>query len=246
MLTEGLYFYHGTTSSSARHIIAGGARDLNAALNMQVAARLIVERIEKAPGGYVQAFQDAGSKIPTTAPIALRNLAEGYSESLFAYGPFFATLDPRSAYKYALRGGAEALQCLREGIAVTEWLGDPVHSELRSVCSDLLQAIDALSVSHPVIIGLRGIPASRIARESGAAVTVDWLKFMADLVAQPGYSVPATVRISDVAPSDVVAVHDLAGHKAIDDPMPYFDEGWSLPRSVAPSLWLGSLGNSLK
>lgn len=235
---ERLLFFHGTDAHSARNIISGLDRNEKIAPQTVSAAAVIVPRIERAPMGYAQAFFDADCKHHSTAPVALRNLAQNYSSSLFAYGPFFATLDPRSAYKYALRGGSEALQCLQAGIAVTEWLGDPVDRELRTVCPDLFQEIDALSTSYPVVLCLTGISADRLTQENGGAVTSGWLELMVELVTEPGYSQPATVRISDVRPPDVRSVHDLGGHTAIDDAIPFFDKGWSLPPEILPSRWL--------
>ena len=42
-----------------------------------------------------------------------------------------------------------------------------------------------------------------------------------ELVTEPGYSQPATVRISNVRLPDVRSVHDLGGHTAIDDAFPF-------------------------
>ena len=238
MHTEGLIFYHGTTSSAARKIICGEQKDPSFESKLGIAARAVITRIEKAPVSYFQVFHDAGCKFHTTAPIALKNLAEGNLDSLYSYGPFFGTIDPRSAYKYALRGGSEALQCLRDGIRVTDWLGVSVYCELREICPDIIQIMDDMISDSAVVISLGGVGIGRLARENGGIFTAEWLLLMAKLIADSGYSQPATVRISGVSSSDILAVHDLRGHKPIDDPMPHFDEGWSLPPPKSPSDWL--------
>lgn len=115
-----------------------------------------------------------------------------------------------SHYRYAIGNPyrSEFILAIKQSLKVLDHLG---HLLPRSVTTHYPEVARLLeNPSPPVVLELRGISRERLLSEKGGHDIEPALESFHRIQKSSGVNVPAAFRIRDIAPDDVVAVHDLA------------------------------------
>jgi hypothetical protein len=129
---------------------------------------------------------------------------------LFIYGPFYATLNIGCAYRYAVRNPyrSELLHAIADGLQFLERCGATVQKqELERRYPRILELVKR--PSPPVVLELGGIKESRLSNQNGSAPVAPQLEQYLMHADRAGLGDAGSFRIDQVAPGDVIAVHDL-------------------------------------
>ena len=155
------------------------------------------------------AFTVPGSEYSHLWAPAFRQIEYPEDSSLLEYGHFFATLNIANAYRYAIGNPYRSfILAIKQSLKVLDHLG---HLLPRSVTTHYPEVARLLeNPSPPVVLELRGISRERLLSEKGGHDIEPALESFHRIQKSSGVNVPAAFRIRDIAPDDVVAVHDLA------------------------------------
>jgi hypothetical protein len=242
--TATLSFFHGTSSRAAAKILNEGAQNIFDYLQVwDVASKVwsaILGHIESEWWKAATLFDQAGSPYAGVAPIALANAASINQQSLMTYGSFYVTLNFVNACGYALRSqtGSELLLMLSEGFRVLEHLGDPVAGQIREEYPHVSEVMRL--PGHPVVIELKGIEESRIAREDGNPDCWPHIELFCKLADRPDMVIPGAFRLAGVNPGDITSIYDLKDWLAFDfSDIFYQPDAAAIERAKhSPSDWL--------
>jgi hypothetical protein len=229
METEHLSFYHGTGTDAAEAILKFGSRDdYLEDIGAFELGQLILSALRHHAGinerddiNLHSAFSDLpGAEYSVLWASAFKNL-NGAGRTHFEYGHFYATLNIGNAYRYALSPyRSEFMLAIAEGMKLLQHLGDSLPEALPDKYPKIARAI--MNPSTPVVIELRQISSTRLQTDNGNSQLQDELTLFNAMQEFEGLSAPLAFRIRDVAPSDIVAIHDLSDWKRED----IGDIGW--------------------
>ena len=227
MNTRNLRFYHGTSAAAALSILSSGARNYLEEIGCSSLAAAIWSTILsiEIQGEMWRRFLKHDEFLEGTSWTTLKSLAGKEERPMFQYGDFYVTLDLGRAYGYAGRNPirSESLLALSHGLKFLEYEGaTSTVSKLRDLYPGVMELID--KPTPPVVLELTGIVQSRLSNEDGTKDVDAKIEAFFDLP-----DTPASFRISNVVPADIVAVHDL--------------RDWS-PEDILPPPWKPELCQS--
>jgi hypothetical protein len=210
--TELLRFYHGTGADAAAEIISDGSRNVVEQMGYRALASgiwiALLDRFGTAQEVARQNWRHADLlRGPGLTPLrSAHALEEGH---LFIYGPFYATLNIGWAYRYAVRNPfrSELLHAIADGLRFLERSGATGQKqELERRYSTISELVNR--PSPPVVLELGGIQESRLSNQNGSAQVAPRIEQYLKHV-EARLDDPASFRIDEVVPGDVIAVHDL-------------------------------------
>lgn len=202
-------FYHGTSSTSAVHLLTGESISWFFEDARALAGDIVSVLLRHRNHLYETAdlFVNAGVENGISAPLGLSQLVECNVTSSFSYGQLWLTTSFKMASEYALRNrhGSEAFAFLMDGLKALDFSGEADGEALLRKYPRLQRLA---SMDHePVVVSFRGFNCDDLRGAHGGAVSASDVITMLD--DQPGVEYSPAYRLLKVEREKIAGVHDL-------------------------------------